>query len=83
MAMSNRAKTGKQLQLRSSTGTLQKRAILTAVYSTGMRRSELVRLRVEDIDSERMVIHIRKGKGARTVICRFSPGFSKLSANTG
>jgi integrase len=28
-----------------------------ALYSTGMRRSELVSLRVEDIDSERMVPH--------------------------
>ena len=35
------------------------------LYSTGVRRSELVRLRVEDIDSERMVVHIRKGKGGK------------------
>jgi integrase/recombinase XerD len=35
------------------------------LYSTGIRRSELVRLRVEDIDSKRMVIHIRKGKGGK------------------
>src|ERR1700758_3637666 len=32
---------------------------------TGMRRAELCRLKVEDIDSERMVIHIRQGKGNR------------------
>ena len=44
---------------------LQARAILMALYSTGMRRSELVHLRIEDIDSERMVIHIRKGKGGK------------------
>jgi len=30
-----------------------------------MQRSELACLRVEDIDSERMVIHIRKGKGGK------------------
>ncbi len=36
-----------------------------ALYSTGMRRSELVHLKVGDIDSERMVIHIRKGKGGK------------------
>jgi site-specific recombinase XerD len=35
------------------------------LYSTGMRRSELVRLRVEDIDSQRMVIHIHQGKGRK------------------
>src|SRR5258708_17914149 len=35
------------------------------LYSTGVRRSELVRLRVEDIDSERMIVHIRQGKGGK------------------
>lgn len=52
-------------RLIEAAGTLQTRAILMALYSTGMRRSELVRLRVEDIDSERMVIHIHKGKGGK------------------
>jgi integrase/recombinase XerD len=52
-------------RLIAAAGTLQARAILMALYSTGMRRSELVHLRVEDIDSERMVIHIRKGKGGK------------------
>ena len=44
---------------------LQSRAILMTLYSTGVRRSELVRLRVQDIDSERMILHIRKGKGGK------------------
>jgi integrase len=35
------------------------------LYATGIRRSELVRLRVEDIDSKRMIIHIRQGKGGK------------------
>ena len=35
------------------------------LYSTGIRRSELVRLRVEDIDSQRMIVHIRQGKGGK------------------
>ena len=52
-------------RLIEAAGTLQARVILMALYSTGMRRSELVRLRVEDIDSERMVIHIHKGKGGK------------------
>jgi site-specific recombinase XerD len=52
-------------RLIDAAGTLQARAILMALYSTGMRRSELVHLRVEDIDSERMVIHIHKGKGGK------------------
>ena len=52
-------------RLIEAAGNLQARAILMTLYSTGVRRSELVRLRVEDIDSERMVVHIRKGKGGK------------------
>ncbi len=50
-------------QLINAASNLQARAILMLLYSTGIRRSELVRLRVEDIDSKRMVVHIRQGKG--------------------
>jgi integrase/recombinase XerD len=52
-------------RLIEAAGNLQARTILMTLYSTGMRRTELVRLRVEDIDSERMVIHIHRGKGGR------------------
>ena len=64
-------------------GNLQARTILMTLYSTGIRRSELVRLRVEDIDSERMVIHSRKGKVVKTAMCCCVPDSSKRSANTG
>jgi integrase/recombinase XerD len=40
-------------------------AMLMTLYATGMRRAELTRLKVEDIDSQRMIIHIRQGKGNR------------------
>ncbi len=52
-------------RLIDAAGNLQARTILMTLYSTGMRRTELVRLRVEDIDSERMVIHIHQGKGRK------------------
>src|SRR6516225_5596727 len=39
--------------------------IVMTLYATGMRRAELCRLKVEDVDSERMIIHIRQGKGNR------------------
>jgi integrase/recombinase XerD len=52
-------------QLIDAASNLQARTILMTLYSTGMRRSELVRLRVEDIDSKRMVVHIRQGKGGK------------------
>ncbi len=41
------------------------RAMLMTVYSTGMRRAEMCQLKVKDIDSDRMLIHIRQGKGRR------------------
>jgi integrase/recombinase XerD len=52
-------------RLIDAASNLQARAILMLLYSTGIRRSELVRLRVEDIDSERMIVHIRQGKGGK------------------
>jgi integrase/recombinase XerD len=39
------------------------RAILEVFYATGVRRSELVRLDLEDIDHERAVLRVRQGKG--------------------
>jgi integrase/recombinase XerD len=33
-------------------------------YAAGLRISEAIRLKVTDIDSERMVIRIAQGKGA-------------------
>jgi len=41
------------------------RTILMTLYSTGMRRAELVQLKAGDIDKELMLIHIREGKGKR------------------
>lgn len=38
-------------------------AILSTLYSTGIRLGELTMLRVVDIDSRNMVVHVRKGKG--------------------
>ena len=44
---------------------LMHRTILMVLYGTGMRRTEVSMLKVEDIDSELMVIHIRHAKGSR------------------
>src|SRR5258705_10136540 len=41
------------------------RMLLMLLYSTGMRRTEASLLKVSDIDSQRMVIHIHRGKGMR------------------
>jgi integrase/recombinase XerD len=41
------------------------RAMLEALYSTGMRRAELVGLRIDDIDLARGTIFIQQGKGKK------------------
>jgi integrase len=41
------------------------RTILMVLYATGIRRTEASLLKVSDVDSERMVIHVRQGKGSR------------------
>jgi len=43
----------------------KERAIVTLLYSAGLRVGEAVRLRVADIDLERKVIHVRNGKGQK------------------
>lgn len=41
------------------------RAIVMTLYATGLRRFELTRLQIQDIDSERMLVHVRDGKGGK------------------
>ena len=45
--------------------SLKRRAIMMTAYSAGLRVSEVVSLRVSDIDSDRMVIRIDQGKGRK------------------
>ena len=41
------------------------RAILTTLYATGLRVSEVCQLRVSDVDSSRMLVRVEQGKGAK------------------
>jgi len=45
--------------------SLKMQAIVMTAYGAGLRVSEVVQLEVADIDSRRMVIHVRHGKGDR------------------
>lgn len=45
--------------------SLKARAALTTAYAAGLRVSEVVSLKVGDIDSDRMLIQVRHGKGAK------------------
>jgi integrase/recombinase XerD len=56
-----------------SASNLFHRAMLITLYSTGMRRAELCNLKVEDIDSTRMIIHIRQGKRGKDRDVPLSP----------
>jgi integrase/recombinase XerD len=49
------------------------RMILMTQYATGLRRAELAGLKVTDIDSERMVIHVKGGKGHKDREVMLSP----------
>jgi|SRR5271157_2470980 len=44
---------------------LRDRALLETLYSTGMRRMELINLKLYDVDSERGAVTIRQGKGRK------------------
>jgi integrase/recombinase XerD len=49
------------------------RTWLLTLYATGMRREELVRLKVADIDRARMLIHVHQGKGKQDRDVMLSP----------
>lgn len=44
---------------------LMHRTIIMVLYATGIRRTEASLLKLSDVDSARMVIHVRQGKGSR------------------
>lgn len=52
-------------RLLESASNLYHRALLMTVYCTGARCAEVCGLKVEDIDSARMMVHIRQGKGGK------------------
>ena len=60
-------------QLINSADSPMHRMWLLTLYATGMRREELVQLKVSDIDSARMLIHIRKGKEKKDRDVMLSP----------
>src|SRR6201996_2376531 len=60
-------------QLIDASSSLFERTLLMVLYGTGMRRAEIARLKIADIDSQRMVIHVVNGKGGKDRDLPLSP----------
>lgn len=52
-------------RLLNSIPNLKHKSMIMLIYSCGLRRSELLNMRVADIDSDRMIIHIKGAKGKK------------------
>jgi integrase/recombinase XerD len=61
------------LAILAALGSLRDRVLITVLYSAGLRLGEVCRLRVENIDSARMLLHIRQAKGHKDRYVPLSP----------
>src|ERR1035438_2526623 len=60
-------------RLINASSSLFQRTLLMVLYGTGMRRSELARVKIAHIDSQRMIIHVVDGKGHKDRDLPLSP----------
>jgi integrase/recombinase XerD len=60
-------------QLIDAASTPFHRTLLMTLYATGVRNAELTHLKISDIDSRRMVIHVQGGKGRQDRDVMLSP----------
>ena len=61
------------MRLFSVTTNLKHRALLMTAYAAGLRASELGRLKISDIDSQRMCVRVDQGKGNKDRYVPLSP----------
>ena len=64
--------------LLDATVNLKHRALLATMYDTGLRCAEVQQLKVSDIDSPRMLVHVREGKGKFPRQVKLSPQLREL-----
>ena len=62
-------------------GSLKNQAALSVAYGAGLRRSEVVHLKISDIDKDRMIIRVEQGKGAKDRNAMLSPTMLTLLSN--
>lgn len=60
------------LKIIESANNIKHKSMIALTYSAGLRVGELIDLRVKDIDSTRMVIHVKSGKGNKDRIVPLS-----------
>jgi integrase/recombinase XerD len=60
------------------TDNLKHKCLIALIYSCGLRRSEAINMKLEDIDSKRMMIKIREGKGKKDRYIQLSPTLLSL-----
>ena len=60
-------------RLIAAAGNLKHQTALALAYATGLRISEIVSLKVTDIDSERMALRVEQGKGQKDRFAMLSP----------
>ncbi|WP_420485543.1 tyrosine-type recombinase/integrase [Flagellimonas marinaquae] len=61
-----------------ATHNLKHKTLLSLIYSGGLRIGEAINLRIDDIDSRRMLIHIKGGKGKKDRYTLLSGSFLKI-----
>ncbi len=66
------------IRLLRATDSLKYQAAFGVAYGAGLRASEVVHLKVTDIDSERMVIRVEQGKGKRDRYAMLSPTLLRI-----
>ncbi len=65
-------------RLLQAAGSRKYQAALGVAYGAGLRASEVVHLKVPDIDSERRVLHVEQGKGKKDRYAMLSPALLQL-----
>jgi len=65
-------------RLLASATNIKHKALLSLAYATGLRSSEVVSLKLTDIDSDRMVIRVEQGKGKKDRYVILSPHLLEL-----